>query len=82
MHALETDRLKLARQQAADAEHAFNVHRMNCSDCSRAVRENDPWAYCEPGFQLAKLAKRAGHALDNAKLARDQAAMPQEETLF
>jgi len=82
MHALETDHLKTLRQQDADAEKAFNVHRMNCGSCSRAVRESDPWAYCEPGFQLAKLAKRAAHSLENAKLARDQAAAVQPETLF
>lgn len=82
MHALETDRLKLARQQEADTSHAFNTHRMNCGECSRAVRESDPWAYCKPGYQLAKLAKRAAHALDNAKLAVAQASIETTGTLF
>lgn len=82
MHALETDRLKLARQQAANTGDAFNHHRITCGSCSRAVRESDPWAYCESGYQLAKLAKRAAHTLDNAKLAQQQAMIQTTETLF
>lgn len=82
MHALEKDHLKMLRQQAFDSAEAFDIHRHQCSSCSRAVRENDPWAYCEPGFQLAKFAKRADHALENAKLARDQASAVEQDTLF
>lgn len=82
MHALETDHLKMLRQQAFDSAEAFDIHRHKCSSCSWAVRDNDPWRYCEPGYQLAKFAKRADHALTNAKLARDQSAAVEQDTLF
>lgn len=82
MHALETDHLKMLRQQAFDSAEAFDLHRHHCGACSRAVRDSNPWLYCNPGFQLAKFAKRADHALENAKLARDQAAATEQDTLF
>lgn len=82
MYRLETEHVKMLRQQAIDSAEAFDIHRHQCSSCSWAIRDNDPWRYCESGYQLAKFAKRSQHALDNAKMAVQQASQVEQGTLF
>lgn len=41
------------------AQEAFLVHAKGCFPCHKAIRDSDPFAYCDDGWGLAKTAKRA-----------------------